>query len=129
MKLSNTGENEQLTLVFPCSGAADVGAISDRSARALSRSRQAKMYCLAGVGGRVDPIMETTKDADRILAIDGCESDCAKCTLELAGFDEVIHMRVTDLGLTKGESALRAEHIKRVVDRAIALLHVGVKRP
>ncbi|MBT4482837.1 MAG: zinc-binding protein, partial [Candidatus Latescibacteria bacterium] len=38
------------TLIFPCSGAADVGEISDQIARKLTRDGIGKMFCLAGVG-------------------------------------------------------------------------------
>lgn len=61
-----------LTLVFSCGGAADVGEISDRVARKLNRDGVGKMFCIVGIGGRVSGIMESTKAADLILAIDGC---------------------------------------------------------
>ena len=40
-------------LIFACSGAADVGKIADLSARKLTEDGVGKMFCLAGVGGRV----------------------------------------------------------------------------
>ncbi len=52
------------TLVFACSGAADVGEIADRAARALAREGAGKMFCLAGVGGRISGIMATTQAAE-----------------------------------------------------------------
>ena len=48
-------------LIFSCSGAADVGEISDRAARKLSAEGAGKMFCLAGVGGRVSGIMASTQ--------------------------------------------------------------------
>ena len=42
-------------LIFACSGAADVGEISDRAARKLSKDGIGAMFCLAGVGGRIEP--------------------------------------------------------------------------
>ena len=38
------------TLVFACSGAADVGEISDRAARKLSKDGVGAMYCLENAG-------------------------------------------------------------------------------
>jgi len=73
-------------LVFSCSGAADVGEISDRAARKLSAEGAGKMFCLAGVGGRASGITASTETAAAILAIDGCPLDCARKTLEEAGF-------------------------------------------
>ena len=92
------------TLIFPCSGAADVGEISDRAARKLTREGVGKMFCLAGVGGHVDNILKSTDAAGKILVIDGCAVDCAKKTLEHADFSNFLHIRVTDLGCVKGKS-------------------------
>ena len=38
------------TLIFPCSGGSDVGALSDLAARQMTRDGTGKMYCLAGIG-------------------------------------------------------------------------------
>ena len=86
-------------LIFACSGAADVGEISDRVARKLTRDGVGKMFCLVGIGGRVGGILDKTRAASRILAIDGCSLDCARKTLEQAGFTEFQHIRITDLGM------------------------------
>jgi len=112
------------TLIFSCSGAADVGAISDRAARKLTADGAGKMYCLAGIGGRVPGILKTTKEAEKILAIDGCPLDCTKLSLEEAGLMEFEHMTVTDLGLEKGKSPASDENIATVVQAA--LLKLGV---
>lgn len=110
------------TLVFACSGAADVGAVSDRAARELTARGAGKMYCLAGIGGRVPGILKTTAEADNILAIDGCPLDCVKLSLEEAGFTGFEHMKVTDLGLEKGKSPATDENVGRVVQAALDVL-------
>jgi len=74
-------------LIFACSGAADVGKLSDLAARELTAAGAGKMFCLAGIGGRVSGIMATTEAAQAILAIDGCPLDCAKKTLENTAAD------------------------------------------
>ena len=56
-------------LIFPCSGAADVGAVADQAARQLTRDGKGKMFCLAGIGGRVSGIMASTAAAEKILEI------------------------------------------------------------
>lgn len=105
-------------LIFSCSGAADVGAISDLAARKLTSQGAGKMYCLAGIGGRVQGIMKATKKASQILAIDGCPLDCVKLCLVQAGFLKFDHMRVTELGLKKGESPASGENIAAVIGAA-----------
>ena len=102
------------SLIFACSGAADVGAIADQAARKLTKDGVAKMFCLAGVGGRVSGIMKTTESAEKILAIDGCPLDCAKNCLEQAGFTEFKHLQLAELGLEKGKSPVNDETIQKV---------------
>ena len=104
-------------LIFACSGAADVGEIADRAARQLTKEGVGKMFCLAGIGGRVSGIMETTKTAASILAIDGCPLDCARKTLEEAGFVGFEHLRLSDLGMEKGKTPATPEHVDKVVGR------------
>ena len=102
-------------LIFACSGAADVGEISDRAARNMSRDGTGKMFCLAGIAGRIPGIMKMTESASQILAIDGCELDCVKNCLGNAGFKEFEHFRVTDLGMEKGNATVNNDNIAKVV--------------
>lgn len=109
-------------LIFACSGAADVGALSDRAARKLTQNGTGKMFCLAGLGGRVPGIMDKTSAAARILAIDGCSLDCTKKTLEQAGMTKFEHVRITDLGMEKGQAPVTDQNVAMVVEAAGALL-------
>jgi len=111
-------------LIFACSGAADVGKISDLAARSLTAAGAGKMFCLAGIGGRVSGIMATTEAAQAILAIDGCPLDCAKRTLENAGFTKFEYIRLSDLGMEKGKTAATDEAVAQVVRAAQARLAV-----
>jgi uncharacterized metal-binding protein len=109
-------------LIFACSGAADLGEIADRAARKLTRDGAGRMFCLAGIGGRVSGIMRSTEAAARVLAIDGCSLDCAKSCLQQAGFTAFEHLRVSDLGMGKGTSPATDERVALVADKAKALL-------
>ncbi len=109
-------------LIFPCSGSADVGKITDLAARKLTEEGVGKMFCLAGIGGRVSGIMEATKAAKTILAIDGCPLHCARKTLELAGFTKFEHIRLSELGMEKSKSPATEERIAEVVKRGKARL-------
>lgn len=109
-------------MIFACSGAADVGEIADRAARELTKNGLGKMFCLAGVGGRVGGIMKKTSEASDILAIDGCELDCAKSSLEQAGFTRFKHLRLTDLGMEKGKTPATEDNIVKVVAKGKELV-------
>jgi len=109
-------------LIFACSGAADVGAVADLAARKLTADGAGKMYCLAGVGGRVGGIMATTQAAEKILAIDGCALDCVKNTLEQAGFSGFEHLQIGDLGMSKGQTPATERNVALVAEASAALL-------
>lgn len=112
----STGKGPRL--IFSCSGAADVGELADRAGRALNRSGLGKMFCLAGIGGRVSGILKTTETAVSILAIDGCPLDCAKKSLEEAGFKKVHHLRLSDLGFEKGKTVVDEAAVATVIKKA-----------
>jgi uncharacterized metal-binding protein len=115
-------ESGPAALVYPCSGSADTGEIADRAARRLDAEDAAWMSCLAGVGGRVSGLMANAAAAPLLIAIDGCPHDCAKKTLELAGFTNIRHLRVTDLGFKKGQTPATDDAITAVVRQARILL-------
>jgi len=109
-------------LIFACSGGSDAGGLSDQAARKLSKEGKGKMYCLAGIGGRVEGIMKTTTSASSVLAIDGCPLDCARRTLEAAGIKGFKHVRLADLGFEKGKSPATDENIAKVEKRCLEAL-------
>jgi len=109
-------------LIFACSGAADVGGIADKAARKLNRDGVGRMFCTAGLGGRISGILKTAEAADTILAIDGCPLHCVKSSLEQAGFSTFKHLRLADLGLEKGKSPVTEESVNKVATRAAELM-------
>ena len=109
-------------VIFACSGAADVGKIADLSARKLSEDGVGKMSCLAGIGGRVKPLMEIAKGAKAILAIDGCPLHCGRNTLEQAGFKKFEHLCLADIGMVKGKTPATDEAVAKVAGQGKARL-------
>jgi uncharacterized metal-binding protein len=108
--------------IFACSGAADVGQIADHAARKLTADSAGKMSCLAGIGGRVQGILEIAKSVTTILVIDGCPLHCGRNTMEQAGFKKFQHVCLADLGMEKGKTAVTDEAVAMVVSRAKARL-------
>ena len=108
--------------MFSCSGAADIAEIGDRAVRALHKAGDAKMFCLAGIAGKVELIGVNTRGADRLLVVDGCDTDCAKKTMEIGGFTDFIHFRVSDLGLEKSKTPVTDERIDMVAAKLRELL-------
>ncbi len=109
-------------LIFPCSGASDVGGLTDRAARQMTLDLTGKMFCLAGIGGRVEGIMEKTQGAARVLVIDGCDEECARRTMELAGFKDFQYLKLGMMGFKKGETRVTAARIREVAAKGAELL-------
>ena len=108
-------------LVFPCSGAADVGGIADQVARKITMEGLGRMYCLAGIGGHVDGILETAKQAEATFTIDGCPVACATKALEHAGFKPRA-ICLKELGFAKGESPANEANINAAFERVKAFM-------
>ena len=105
-------------LVFSCSGAADVGAIADQTARNLSKEKTASMCCAAALGAEISEILDIARNAERILVIDGCPKDCAKIILEKAGFTNVKHLQLETLGMKKSESPFTENRVETALKGA-----------
>jgi uncharacterized metal-binding protein len=89
------------TVLFTCSGAANVGQIANQAAMELQTEGTGSMLCLAAVAGCDEKIIKCGKNAERVVGIDGCSSVCTKKTLEQAGISLTDHITVTDLCLEK----------------------------
>lgn len=94
---------EKKVLVFACSGAANVAEIADHVARQLSAEGLGQMFCLAGLGAGIPSMIQTAKDADLNLVIDGCPLDCARLIFQNLGLTNVKAVRVTDHGIHKAK--------------------------
>lgn len=110
------------TVVYACSGCSDAGELADRIARRLTREGAAEMSCLAGIGGRVKPLVNRAAAAERILAIDGCLLNCTRHTLELAGFKDFEHLELHKLGMKKNSCPVTEERIEAGVEAAKTIL-------
>jgi len=88
-------------LIFPCSGGSNVGQIANQAGVKLTQDGIGKFFCLAGIGGHVSGMIESTKAGKVIVAIDGCPVACAKKTLEHAGFNIDEYVEITSLGIEK----------------------------
>ena len=103
--------------VVSCSGASDLGQLSDVIARKLRDNKVRKMNCLTMIAIGDQSLIAAFKEAN-VLAIDGCPKDCAKKILEKAGIENFNHLRLTDLGYQKGKSPLTENLINEVYAQA-----------
>jgi uncharacterized metal-binding protein len=100
--------------LFPCSGGSNVGQIANAAAVKLTQEGKGRMYCLAGLGGDVSGIVESTKSAQVRVVIDGCPVGCARATLRRLGLEPEVALVVTELGIEKNKNFnLSTEDIER----------------
>ena len=92
---------EKATLVFACAGASNVGQTTNEAAKQLEMGGVGRYFCLAGIGGKISGMIESTKAAGKIIALDGCNVACAQKTLENEGLKPTVYLQVTELGIKK----------------------------
>lgn len=114
--------------MFCCSGAADTAEIADLAVRELHKTKEARMFCLAGIAGDVELIVVNSQAANRMLVVDGCDSDCAKKTMQKNGFDDFVHFRVTDIGWEKGKTPVTTDRVAEAATRLRTLLQAAPAR-
>ena len=69
-------------MFLPCSGGSNCGQIANQAAVKLAEEGVGRVYCLAGIGAHIAGMVESTRAAMRVVAIDGCEVGCARKTIE-----------------------------------------------
>lgn len=97
------GNASKKTIILACSGAADVGALADRAARALAKDGKGVMFCLAAVGAGIEAKMKEFMSVDEVITIDGCGIGCAKTMVQKAGRTPVA-FDLGVLGYVKGKT-------------------------
>ena len=117
------GSSEKTVLLYACSGGANVAEAADRAARELMFAGCGSMFCLAGLGAGIQGMVQTAKDADLNLVLEGCPVDCAKKIFDKAGITNYVQVKVTDLGIEK-QKGIRAtdEQVAKVVAKAREVL-------
>ena len=108
-------------LFFACSGGANVAEVADKSARELMAAGCGTMFCLAGLGAGIDGMVQTARDADLNVVIDGCPMGCAKKIFDAIGLDNYVQIKVTDLGFEKTKGV-------RASDEQVAATVATVKK-
>ena len=117
-KTLNNKTSTDTPIVLACSGASDLGELTDRVARKLRSRALYNMKCLAMVGAEDKGVIETIKSS-KTLVIDGCPVDCGKKIMEEAWLTNYQYIRLTDLGLIKGQTPVTDEIIENICNQII----------
>ena len=104
------------TLIFACSGASNLGQLSNTAALALHEEGCGRFYCLAAIGEEVAEKIIRAQAADARVVIDGCNAACGKLALERVGLTVDHHTIVKQLGIEKQSTfAVSDGEVKQVV--------------
>ncbi len=107
-----TGGN---VMILACSGGSNVGQLANQAAVELTQEGFGKMFCLGGIGGHLSGFVQSAKDIDRMVALDGCNIGCARAILSHAEVPLKGYLVVTDLGIEKNkEFNLERSDVERV---------------
>ena len=118
-KETNTYNSSNVNkIILACSGGSDLGELSDKVARKLRNNGVYNMKCLAMVAADNKGLIEALKSSET-LVIDGCPVDCGKKIMEEAWLTNYQYIRLTDLGLVKGQTPVIDETIDRIYNHIV----------
>lgn len=92
------------TMILACAGGSNVGQLSNQAAVELTQEGFGKLFCLAGIGAHLSGFVQSAKDIQQLVVIDGCEIGCCKGVLEQAEVPVRGYLVVTDLGIQKNKN-------------------------
>jgi uncharacterized metal-binding protein len=102
-------------MILACSGASNLGQLSNEAAVELAREGFGKMFCLAGIGAHLSGFVQSAKDVPAMVAIDGCPVACARKILEHAEIPLKAYVAVSELGIEKNmDTNLKREEVEKV---------------
>ena len=126
-----TGEND--VMILACSGGSNVGQLSNQAAVELTREGFGKMFCLAGIGGRLSGFVKSARDVPAMMAIDGCQVGCAKAILNQAQVAVGHYLVITEEGIEKNGNLTPqrddVERVKAAVKRIVSGANVSETAP
>jgi uncharacterized metal-binding protein len=94
-------EQDKKPIVYSCSGCSNLAQMAHNISLNLDGDGIADMSCIAGVIGKVGPIMDLANSGRSIIAIDGCSLSCTKACLEATGLKAGYYYLISDLGFEK----------------------------
>jgi uncharacterized metal-binding protein len=116
---SQSPDQKNKLIVFSCSGASDLGEITDRLARKLRDKGNYAMKCLAMVAARDNALIEQLQKST-FLVLDGCGVDCGKKIMEEAWLSDYQYLRLSDLGYEKARTPVTEDLIDELFQRIIS---------
>ncbi len=119
-------------MILACSGGSNVGQLSNQAAVELTGEGFGKMFCLAGIAGKLSGFVRSAKDVPQMVVIDGCQVGCARAIMEQAGVPLRGHLVLTELGIEKNKNLVpvrtEIEQAKEAARRVAAESNTGAPK-
>jgi len=103
-------------IVYSCSGCSNLAQMAHNISLNLDDDGLAEMSCIAGVVGKVPPIMALANSGRPIIVIDGCDLSCTKSCLDVSNLHVDYYYQISDLGFKK-----RSKCDDSLIENAIAI--------
>jgi uncharacterized metal-binding protein len=113
-------------LLYACSGMANTGMLADQVWRKLVRDGRGSGTCLAAIGAGLSGFIESARNADRNIVLDGCKVACGSKIFEKEGLP-CEHYVMTDYGVEKGKTPITGDVIETVASRIETLIGEAAK--
>jgi len=114
-------------IILPCSGASNVGQLTSMAGVELTREGFGKLYCLAGIATGLATFISEAQKARILIAVDGCQTSCARLVMEKNGLPCTQHLILTDLGFGKTADLVPDPEALQLVKDAIQACCAEVK--
>lgn len=93
--------NKKEKIIFACSGASNVGELSNAAAVKLTKEGFGNKACTVSLAIKTPSVMERVENAGEIVVIDGCPVSCAKRIADNSGVKVDQYVIITELGINK----------------------------
>ena len=113
-----TGEIKRI--LYSCSGACDLGQVSDLLGRKLRKNGYAQnsCSCLASIGAGIQAYIAKTKVTEEVVCLDGCAMACASKMIEKIDVKPKIYT-LTKMGLPNGKIEISETMINDLYEQII----------
>jgi uncharacterized metal-binding protein len=111
-------------MILACSGASNVGQLSNQAAVELTREGFGQMFCLAAIGAHLEKFVRYARNVPSMVAIDGCTVGCIRVILQHAEVPLRNYVVLTELGIVKNMNSILE---KTDIDKVKLAVRDGMK--
>lgn len=99
--------------VCSCSGAFCATQVASWVAEKVSPLNEAAKPCVVDAQRNMDVVLSKARNADVVVAIDGCALHCLQWAFKKAGVSHVVHYDLHEMGLARKTGELGADQLNQ----------------